>query len=72
MKMKPDATKHNPDAAYLRELVSKSGKTQEECAELVGVSARMMRYYLSTTTATFRPASYTVQFALECLADPRS
>jgi len=70
--MKPDARKHKPDAAYLRELVSKSGETQNKCAELVGVSARMMRYYLSTTTATFRPASYPVQFALECLADPRS
>lgn len=71
--MKPDARNHKPDAAYLRDLVSKSCETQNKCAELVGVSARMMRYYLCEAPGKgYRPAPYAVQFALECLADPRS
>lgn len=71
--MKPDSSKHKPDASYLRQLVRMSGATQNKCAELVGVSARMMRYYLCEEPSKgYRPAPYAVQFALECLADPRS
>jgi hypothetical protein len=71
--MKPNASKHKPDAAYLRGLVIKAEVTQNKAAELVGVSARMMRYYLCEEASKgYRPAPYAVQFALECLADPRS
>ena len=65
---KPDVTKHNPDAAYMRSLVKACGLTQAQVAEAIGISERAMRNYLSTTQATFRPAPYTVQYTLEQLA----
>jgi predicted transcriptional regulator len=65
---KPDPTLHNPDAAYIRSLVDACGLTQAQAAEAIDISERAMRYYLSTTTATFRPAPYAVQFTLEQLA----
>lgn len=39
-------TKEN-DAAWMRHLLNGHGLTQAEAAELIGVSPRMMRYYLS-------------------------
>ena len=67
--MKPDASKHNPDPRYLRGLLEQAGISQHKAAELLGITDRAMRYYLSTeASATFRPAPYPVQFALECLA----
>lgn len=66
--MKPDASKHNPDPAYLRGLLSRAGLSQRAAAERIGVSERMMRYYLAPTGADHRPAPYTVQFALEAMA----
>lgn len=66
--MKPDAAKHNPDPAYLRELVARSGLSQRRAAVLVGVSGRMMRHYLSLTPESWHPAPYSVQYALEQLA----
>ena len=67
--MKPDASKHNPDPRYLRGLVDRSGVSQRKAAELLGITDRSMRYYLSDEDSpTFRPAPYPVQFALECLA----
>ena len=65
--MKPDATRHNPDPAYLRGLITRSGLSQGEAARRIGISPRMMRYYLATGEAG-RPAPYLVQFALEALA----
>ena len=64
----PDSTLHNPDAEYLRALVALAGMTQREVADRIGVSERMMRYYLSPTAAEFRPMPYAIQFALEALA----
>lgn len=67
--MKPDASQHNPDPRYLRGLLDSAGLTQRQAAQLMGISDRVMRYYLSDeVSATFRPAPYPVQFALECLA----
>lgn len=67
--MKPDASSHNPDPRYLRGLVERSSLSQRRIAELLGITDRAMRYYLSDeVSATFRPAPYPVQFALECLA----
>lgn len=68
--MKPDAANHNPDPRYLRRLLEKAGVSQRQAARLLGISDRVMRYYLSEASASFRPAPYAVQFALECLADP--
>jgi len=67
--MKPDISKHNPDPCYLRGLVSSSGLSQQQAARQIGISDRMMRYYLGEEgTDQHRPAPYLVQFALECLA----
>lgn len=68
--MIPDATRHNPDPAYLRGLLLAAGVSQREAARRIGVSERVMRYYLAPDTADYRPAPYVVQFALESL--PRS
>lgn len=70
--MKPDASFHNPDPRYLRGLLERSGISQRRAAELIGITDRAMRYHLSDeASASFRPAPYAVQFALECLAaDP--
>lgn len=71
--MKPDASHHNPDPRYLRGLVERSSLSQRRIAELLGITDRAMRYYLSDeVSATFRPAPYPVQFALECLASSES
>lgn len=65
---KPDAKQHNPAPTYLRSLVERSGLSQRKAAECIGITDRVMRYYLSDESSeTFRPAPYTVQFALECL-----
>lgn len=61
--MKPTATKHNPDPAYLRELLERAGLSQREAARRIGISERVMRYYLSGE----REAPYPVQYALENL-----
>ncbi|HEX7383350.1 MAG TPA: helix-turn-helix transcriptional regulator [Burkholderiaceae bacterium] len=66
--MKPDATLHNPDPAYLRDLLLRAGLTQREAARRIGVSERMMRYYLAPEGADHRDAPYAVQYALEALA----
>jgi transcriptional regulator with XRE-family HTH domain len=66
--MKPNAAKHNPDPAYLRELLGRAGLSQREAARRIGISDRMLRYYLSTDPAAYKPAPYAVQYALERLA----
>jgi predicted DNA-binding protein (UPF0251 family) len=65
---KPDATLHNPDAAYLRSLVKACDLTQAKAAKAIGISERTMRNYLSQDPDTFRPAPYSVQYTLEQLA----
>lgn len=65
----PDAeARRNPCPRYLRGLIEAAGLTQREAARRVGVSERMMRYYLTDAdSAGYRPAPYPVQFALERL-----
>lgn len=65
---KPDATLHNPDAAYMRALVKACGMTQAKAAATIDISERAMRNYLSQDPDKFRPAPYAVQYALEMLA----
>ena len=62
--MKPDPKTYNPDPAYLRGLVERSGLSQRECARRIGISDRAMRYYLSGE----RKPMYAVQYLLEVLA----
>lgn len=59
----PDATKHNPAPDYLRGLLESADLSQREAARRIGISERVMRYYL----AGEREAPYPVQFALEAL-----
>lgn len=68
--MTPDATRHNPDPAYLRGLIERAGLSQREAARRVGVNERLMRMYLADRAAkSAQSAPYPVQFALECLAE---
>jgi len=66
--MTPDATKHNPSPDYLRALLDRAGVSQREAARRIGLSERVMRYYLAPESADYRPAPYVVQFALESLS----
>lgn len=61
---KPDAAHHNPRPDYLCALLSTAGLSQLEAARRIGVSGRVMRYYL----AGEREAPYPIQYALEQLA----
>lgn len=68
----PNADKHNPDPAHLRDLIDQAQLSQRGAARLLGISERMMRYYLIDAEADgHRPAPYLVQFALEALARGR-
>ena len=70
--MKPDIKQHNPDPTYLRALLEQAGLSQRKAAHLLGVSERMMRYYLvHTSDPNYRPMPYAVQFCLECLAQDK-
>lgn len=69
--MTPDASNHNPSPEYLRALLDRAGVSQREAARRIGISERMMRYYLAPESADYRPAPYAVQFALESLSHPR-
>lgn len=65
----PDVAKHNPSPYYLRSLLEQADITQEAAAIALGLGKRVMRYYLSDPSlASYRPAPYLVQFALEMLA----
>lgn len=66
--MKPHASKHDPRPEYIRALVARGGLSQRQAARQIGISERMMRYYLATGDADHRPAPYPVQFCLESIA----
>ncbi|MEB8059265.1 helix-turn-helix transcriptional regulator [Pseudomonas fulva] len=69
--MKPDASRHNPDPHYLRELLSKARISRSEAARLLGMSRNGFNNYLrDRSEPLYREADYRVQFALECLANP--
>lgn len=65
--MKPDARNHNPAPGYIRSLVESADLTQREAARAIGITDRMVRYYLSDKPDSYRPCPYPEQFALECL-----
>lgn len=62
---RPDASRHRPEPAYLRQLIDRAGLTQAAAARALGKSPRQLRGYLSGTT----PIPYVVQFAAESLAE---
>jgi len=65
--MKPNASKHNPSPEYLRGLIERAGLSQREAARRIGITDRSLRYYLSEDAASWKPAPYVVQFAIEHL-----
>ena len=67
--MKPDASKHDPRPEYLRALVDRTGLSQRATAERIGISDRLLRYYLAPEiSGDRRVAPYPVQYALEQLS----
>lgn len=60
----PDASNHDPRPEYLRALLDQAGVSQRAAARRIGISERMMRYYI----AGERKAPYPVQYAIEQLA----
>ena len=67
--MTPDAKTHNPDPAYLRDLITRAGISQREAARRIGIGERIMRAYLADPEkTTAQTAPYPVQYALEQLA----
>lgn len=67
--MKPDAKQLNTSPAYLQSLIDQAGLSQRKAAAQIGITDRVIRYYLSDETSdTYRPAPYPVQYALEGLA----
>jgi len=66
----PDAKRYNPDPRYLRELIAQAGVTQAEAARRLGITARMMRHYVSLTKGYDCP--YSIQYGLEALAKSKT
>lgn len=66
----PDASRHDPSTDYLRGLIAITGMSQRSVADRIGVSHRLLKYYLTTPGQgkEHRVAPYPVQFALEALA----
>lgn len=67
-----DASKyHKQSARYLLRLIDHCDPplTPNQAAARIGVSRRMMRYYLCLDPGGGRPIPYTVQATLEALAD---
>jgi len=64
----PDVTRYNPDPKYLRGLLLLAGLSQRRAADALGITDRMMRYYLAYDANVQRLAPYPVQYALEQLA----
>lgn len=61
--MKPDASNHNTDPKYQRDLVLSTGMTQPALAKQLGVNEKTVRNWQSGRVKW----PYTVQFCLECI-----
>jgi hypothetical protein len=67
--VKPDASRHDPRPEYLRALLAEADVSQRAAAERIGISERLMRYYLAPESSSDRRvAPYPVQYTLEQLA----
>ncbi|WP_426237475.1 helix-turn-helix domain-containing protein [Pseudomonas sp. TWP3-2] len=60
----PDASLHNTDAAYVAQVIKRTGMSQRACAARVGVSHATLKNWIAGT----HEWSYPAQYALECLA----
>lgn len=63
--MKPESTNYKSDPKYFRTLIEGAEISQRKAAEIIGISPRTIRSYLSGD----RPIPYSVQFVLECYLD---
>jgi transcriptional regulator with XRE-family HTH domain len=61
--MKPNAENYDPRPEYLAELIGSTGLSQAALGQLLGVTDKTLRNWLSGRN----PFPYTAQFALECL-----
>lgn len=61
--MRPNAKDYDPRPEYVADLVGSLPHTRRELAEILGVTERCLRHWLSGD----REIPYTAQFALECL-----
>lgn len=69
----PDASLHNPDPEYLRQLLDAAGLSQRNAAKLIGMTYEGFRNYVKPTDhPLYRVAPYTVQYLLEVLAADKS
>lgn len=67
--MKPDASRYNPDPAYLIGLRKKTKLTQSELAKRLGISRRAVQTHEGNpASVSYRQADYLYQYALEELA----
>jgi len=60
---RPDANRYDPSPTHVRGLVDASGLSQRECARRIGVSERIMRYWISGESEI----PYAAQYCLEAL-----
>jgi len=63
--MRPDPNKYNPDPAYLRKIIKRTGMTQTEIANNCMFSYRSLLDYLNDNHPSKVP--YSVQFCIEAL-----
>ncbi len=61
--MKPDASQYDPRPEYLAELIGSTGLSRPELAEILGVTDKTLRNWLTGRNQF----PYLAQFALECL-----
>ncbi|MDF2792348.1 MAG: hypothetical protein K0S85_101 [Pseudomonas orientalis] len=60
----PDAARHRTDAAYVAEVIKRTGLSQRACAVRIGVSHATLKNWIAGTHVWPYPA----QYALESLA----
>lgn len=67
----PNSSQYNANPDRLRDLLATAKLSQNKAAKLLGVSPRMMRYYLADDSiegSRYIPAPYSIQYAIEVLA----
>jgi hypothetical protein len=60
---KPNIIYQNPDANYIRDLLTSANLSQRKAAELLGINERTFRRYCANNECP-----YVVQYCLEALA----
>jgi hypothetical protein len=66
--LKPDASRWSVERGYLRTLLDRANIGTRQAADLIGISSRALRHYISGE----KPHPYSVQYCLEVLAELNS